>query len=220
MKILLFGATGTVGRGVLSQCLKAPDVEQVLAVTRRTTGLVHDKLSELHHADFRDYTEIADRFAGYDACFWCLGRASRDLDETAYTQVTYEFPVAAAQAMAAVAPGMAFFYVSALGADAHTQDETRRTKGLAEEAILRLFPDTGCVVRPAHVQPMDASAARGYSLGYRLAVRLYPVLNRTLPRYVTTAEDMGRAMLDATRDHVPHRVMQGLDLRPASIPAD
>lgn len=216
MRILLFGATGTVGSGVLRQCLEAPDVEEVLVVTRRRSGVVHSRLRELQHADFTDYTAVADRLASYDACFWCLGRASRDLDENAYTRVTYEFPVAAAQAIAPLAPDMAFFYVSALGADARKKDKARRTKGLAEETILRLFPDTGCVVRPAHVQPMDVPATGRYALGYRLAVWLYPVLDKALPHYVTSAESIGLALLDATRNRVPHRVMQGLDLRPVS----
>ncbi|MEU3980899.1 NAD-dependent epimerase/dehydratase family protein [Streptomyces sp. NPDC026672] len=213
MKILLFGATGTVGEGALRACLRAPDVEEVLAVTRRTTGVTHERLRELHHDDFTDYSAIAERLAGYDACFWCLGRSSRELDEAEYTRVTYEFPVAAAGALAPLAPDMAFFYVSALDADPRSKNAARRTKGLAEEAVLRLFPETGCAVRPAFVQPTDPASAARYSLGYRISVRLHPVLDRALPRYVTTAEAIGRAMLDATRDKVPQRVLQGFDLR-------
>jgi uncharacterized protein YbjT (DUF2867 family) len=213
MKVLIFGATGTVGSGVLRQCLLAPEVEEVLAVTRRRTGVTHPRLRELRHDDFMDYSAIADRLTGYDACFWCLGRTNRGLDDEAYIRVTYDFAVAGARTLASLEPDLRFFYVSAIGANAEAKARGARVKGRTENAILALFPDTGRVLRPAHVQPMDVSTIGRYSLGYRIAARLFPLLDRAFPRYVTTAERIGRVMVNAACAGFPHRVIAGRDLR-------
>jgi uncharacterized protein YbjT (DUF2867 family) len=213
VKILLFGATGTVGGGVLRQCLQAPDVEEVLVVTRRATGVRHPRLREVRHEDFTDFSAVEDRFAAYDVCFWCVGRASRELDEAEYTRVTHDFAVAAGRAIVAVRPDMAFFYVSVTGADTGKRAKGFRVKARAEKAIQELFPTTGCMVRPAHVQPADRSSVARYTLGYRMAVRLYPLLDRALPHLVTTSDRLGQVMLQAARTGVPDRVLEGRDLR-------
>lgn len=58
MKVILFGATGMVGQGVLRECLLDPEVTQVLSVGRTATGQSHPKLREVMHNDFLDYTPI------------------------------------------------------------------------------------------------------------------------------------------------------------------
>ena len=79
MKVVIFGATGMVGQGVLRECLLDPDVESVLAIVRKTSLPQHDKVSEIVHQDVSDLAAIEDRLSGYDACFFCLGvSSSRD----------------------------------------------------------------------------------------------------------------------------------------------
>jgi len=81
MKIILFGATGMVGQGVLRECLLDPDVETVLAVGRSPTGQQHAKLREIVHDNFLDYSAIESQLAGFDACFFCLGVSSVGMGE-------------------------------------------------------------------------------------------------------------------------------------------
>ncbi|WP_372665854.1 epimerase [Amycolatopsis kentuckyensis] len=212
MKIVLFGATGTVGQGVLAHCLAQPDVEEVLVVTRRGIGVEHPKLRELRHENFADYSAIAGEFAGYDACFWCLGRTASTLSGPEYLRVTRDFTLAAARMLAEVNPKLCFCFISAVGASPRARLKAARVKGETEQELWRIFPDTAYTVRPAHVQPMRLEGLERYSLGYRVATRLFPVLDRLLPKYMTTAERLGRVMVDVARHGAPTQVLEGFDL--------
>src|SRR5271168_1067289 len=117
MKAIIFGATGMVGQGVLRECLLDPGVECVLTVGRTPTGQSHPKLRELVHADLLDYSAIEAQLAGYDACFFCLGISSAGTTEQEYERITYSIPVAAAQTLVKLNPGMTFVYISGAGAD-------------------------------------------------------------------------------------------------------
>src|SRR5262245_48023249 len=111
MKVLLFGATGMVGQGALRECLLDPDVTSVLAVGRGSTGQQHEKLRELIHDDFADFSAIERQLAGHDACFFCLGVSAAGMKEEAYHHITYDFTMAAAEVLAKSSPGMTFIYV-------------------------------------------------------------------------------------------------------------
>ena len=115
MKIILFGATGMIGQGALLECLDDPGVEQVLAVVRRSTGRTDSKLVELVHKDFADYSAVADKLRGYDACLFCLGVSAAGLDEAAYTQITLDYTLAAARTLLQHSPKIVFCYVSGAG---------------------------------------------------------------------------------------------------------
>src|SRR4051812_18387139 len=99
MKVILFGATGMVGQGVLRECLLAPDVERVLTVGRRATGQSHEKLQELVHKDLLDFSSVEEALTGYDACFFCLGISSAGMTEEDYRRVTYDIAMAAARSL-------------------------------------------------------------------------------------------------------------------------
>ena len=117
MKVILFGATGMVGRGVLLECLEDSGVSHILAIGRRATEVQHVKLTEILHDDFSDYSGIGDDLAGFDACFFCLGVSSLGMSETRYRHITYDFTLAAARALSAINPALVFCYVSGEGAD-------------------------------------------------------------------------------------------------------
>ncbi len=84
MRVLLFGASGMIGQGVLRECLRDPEVTQVVAILRRPSGQTHPKLKEVLHQDYLDYAAIEKELAGLEACFFCLGVTSAGLDEAAY----------------------------------------------------------------------------------------------------------------------------------------
>src|SRR5437868_9727347 len=140
MKVVIFGATGMVGQGVLRECLLDPDVDAVLCVSRSPTGQRHDKLRELIHQDFTSFAPIERELTGHDACFFCLGVSSMGMSEEAYRRVTYDVTLAAAEILARRNPGMTFVYVSGAGTDSSGKGRSMwaRVKGQTENALLQL----------------------------------------------------------------------------------
>ncbi len=140
MKVIIFGATGMVGQGVLIECLRDPDVTQVLTVGRSVTGQQNPKLREIAHKDFLDFSSIEEDMAGYDACFFCLGVSSIGMDEERYRRLTYDITLAAAHTLARLNPGMTFTYVTGAGADSTEQGRVMwaRVKGKTENDLLKL----------------------------------------------------------------------------------
>ncbi len=214
MRVIVFGATGMVGQGVLRESLLAPDVTEVLVVTRTATGVRHPKLREVTLTDFADLGPIAGELSGYDACFYCLGVSSLGMDEASYTRVSYDCPMAAARTLAALNPRMTFIYVSGSGTDANSRLMWARVKGRTEQEILGLFPN-GYAFRPGFIQPTHGARSRTgwYNTLYSLTAPLVPALRRLLPRQVTTTDAIGRGMLRAARTGFPRRVVTNADLR-------
>jgi uncharacterized protein YbjT (DUF2867 family) len=216
MKIVLFGATGMVGQGVLRECLLDADVTEVVAVVRSATGQTHEKLKELQHADFYDFSAVEDRLAGYDACLFCLGVSAAGLNEADYTHVTYDLTLAAAQALVRRNPGMTFVYVSGGGTDSSEKGRSMwaRVKGRTENALLEMPFKANYMFRPAYIQPMHGitSRTRWYRIIYVLFGPLYPLLKKLFPRYVTTSEEVARAMLRVVKHGADRRVLENFDI--------
>lgn len=214
MRVIVFGATGMVGQGVLRECLLAPDVTDVLVVTRTPTGVQHAKLREVTLADFTDLTPVEGDLAGYDACFYCLGVSSVGMDEAAYTRVSYDFPMAAARALAPLNPDMTFVYVSGEGTDANSRLMWSRVKARTEREVMDLFRN-GYAFRPGFIQPTHGvrSKTGWVNTAYTLVAPLIPVIRRVAPRFVTTTAEVGRAMLRAARTGFPNRVVTTADMR-------
>jgi uncharacterized protein YbjT (DUF2867 family) len=222
MKVIIFGATGMVGQGVLRECLLDPEVEAVLAVGRTGTGRRHDKLRELAHSDFTDFTSVEDEFRDYDACFFCLGVSSSGMAEDAYRRVTYDFTLAAAGAMVRVNPRMTFVYVSGMGTDSSERGRVMwaRVKGRTENDLLAL-PLRSYMMRPGFIVPRHGvrSKTRLYATIYTLLTPLYPVLRR-LPRFVTTTPEVGQAMLVLAKRGAAKTVLESRDIKalaPAAV---
>jgi uncharacterized protein YbjT (DUF2867 family) len=213
MKVILFGATGMVGQGVLRECLQAPDVEAVLAIGRTGTGQAHAKLRELVHADLTSYAAIEAELAGHDACFFCLGVSAAGMSEADYTRVTYDVTLAAARVLARLSPAMTFIYVSGEGTDSTEQKRAMwaRVKGRTENALLSL-PFKAVMFRPGLIRPLHGirSKTRLYRIGYTVMWPLFPLLG--LFGLLTTTERVGRAMLRVARDGAPRPILGNRDI--------
>jgi uncharacterized protein YbjT (DUF2867 family) len=214
MKVIIFGATGMVGQGALRESLLAADVEQVLSVGRRPTGVRHPKLREVTLADFADLTPIEDELRGYDACFYCLGVSSVGLDEAAYTRISYDYPVAAAHTLAGLNPEMAFVYVSGAGTRPDGRQMWARVKARTEIEVIKTFKN-GYGFRPGFIQPTHGATSKTglYRVIYTLSAPLIPALVKIAPKYVTSTDRLGRAMLRAARTGFATRIVENADLR-------
>jgi uncharacterized protein YbjT (DUF2867 family) len=213
MRVIVFGATGMVGQGVLRECLLAPDVTEVLAVTRGATGVEHPKLREIVHDDFADLSPIAGDLAGYDACFYCLGVSSVGMDEAAYTRVSYDFPMAAARVLAPLGDDLTFVYVSGEGTDADSRLMWSRVKARTEREVMETFRN-GFAFRPGFIQPTHGvrSKTGWYNTIYTVIAPVIPLFRRVAPRYVTTTDELGRAMLRAARGGYSKRIVTTADM--------
>ncbi|CAM5652581.1 epimerase [Streptomyces avidinii] len=198
MNVILFGATGMIGRGVLRECLRDDSVESVLAVGRTPLAVTHPKLRELVQADPTDLSAPGLDLAAYDACFFCLGISSFRLKEDEYRRITYDLTLAAARTLAAANPRLTFAYVSGEGTDSTEQGRSMwaRVKGETENDLLKL-PFEAYMFRPGIVQPDRGipSKTRLYRAGYALTAPLFPLLRRVAPDLVTTTRALGRAMI-------------------------
>jgi uncharacterized protein YbjT (DUF2867 family) len=216
MNILIFGATGMVGQGVLRECLLAEDVALIQTVGRTATGQEHPRLREVVHRDFLDYSAVEDELRGFDACFFCLGVSSLGMAEPEYTRRTYDFTLAAAQAMDRLNPAMTFIYVSGAGTDSSEKGRVMwaRVKGRTENALRRLPFKAVYLFRPGLIQPLHGirSRTRMSRIFYAATRPLLPVARRLWPALVLTTEVMGRAMLEAARHGAPQAVLEARDI--------
>jgi uncharacterized protein YbjT (DUF2867 family) len=212
MKVILFGATGMVGQGVLRECLMAQDVEVVLAVGRNATGRQHPKLRDLTPKDLFDLAPVEADLRGYDACFFCLGVSAAGMSEKDYRRITYDLTLSIATTLARLNPSMTFVYVSGAGTGGRAM--WARVKGETEAALLKLPFKAAYMFRPAFIQPMHGivSRTRLYRAIYTVAGPLFPVWKTLIPSYVTTTERVGRAMLEVARRGAPQKIIENRDV--------
>jgi uncharacterized protein YbjT (DUF2867 family) len=222
MKVLIFGATGMVGQGVLRECLLDHDIDAVQTIGRTATGEQHPKLRELVRSDLLNYADIEVDLSGFDSCFFCLGVTSSGMSEPQYERVTYGITMAAAETLARLNPGMTFIFVSGAGADSSEKGRTMwaRVKGRTENAILRLPFKAAYVFRPAGIQAMHGERSRttAYRVVYTLIEPLIPLLRRIFPDYILTTEEIGIAMIRVAKSGAPKTVLESSDIRDCTIP--
>jgi uncharacterized protein YbjT (DUF2867 family) len=216
MKVILFGATGMVGQGVLRECLLDASIESVLVIGRSRTWRQHAKLHEILHDNFMDFSAIESELKGYDACFFCLGVSSVGMDAERYRHLTYDITLAAAQTLVTLNPGMVFIYVTGRSTDSTEQGPVRwaRVKGKTENDLLKLPFKAAYMFRPAGIQPLHGvrSKTSWVQAIYVVAAPLLSYLARTAPKYMTTSEQLGRAMIEVARDGYLKPVLESEDI--------
>ena len=223
MNVLLFGATGMVGQGILRECLLDPGVNQILSVVRAPTAQQDPKLHQLAHADFFNYSTVEPELTGYDACFFSLGVTSAGKSEPEYTHLTYDLTLAAAKTLARLNPNMTFIYVSGAGTDSTERGRTMwaRVKGRTENDLLKLPFKAAYMFRPGFIQPLHGITSKTdvYRILYVITTPLFPILKALFPKHITTTEEIGRAMLNVSRRGYPKPILEPIDIiQAASTP--
>jgi uncharacterized protein YbjT (DUF2867 family) len=216
MKVLILGATGMVGQGVMRECLLDAGVSRVVTLGRHATGNAHAKVQEIVRADLFDLGPIERELTGLDACFYCLGATAAGKSEREYARINYDMTLAVAETLARLDPDMTFVYVSGQGTDSTERGRTMwaRVKGRTENALLRLPFRAAYMLRPGIILPMHGIKSRTtlYRVFYTLMTPLYPALRALFPRAITTTEHLGRVMLRLARSGYSKPVLETTDI--------
>ncbi|WP_017892081.1 epimerase [Serratia sp. S4] len=222
MKVIILGSSGMVGQGALRECLRDPQVTEVLSVGRSALVQNHAKLRQLTLPDLSDLSAIEAQLAGYDACFFCLGVSSAGMNEARYRTLTYDLTLAVARPLARLNPAMTFIYVSGVGTDSSEQGRSMwaRVKGATENALLAL-PFHAVMFRPGAIVPLHGirSRTRLYDLLYRLFKPLWFGALRLFPQQVTTTERVGLAMLAVARHETALRIIEPAEINRLALPS-
>jgi len=214
MHVVLFGATGMIGTGTLLECLDDPTVTSVRSVGRRPTGITHDKLTEIEHADLTDLSAIEDQLGGLDACLWCLGVSAGAMSEDAYRRITWDFTVAGVDTLHRLNPAMAFCFISGQGTDTASRQMWARVKGEAEQYVLNKGFGSATMFRPAMIEPKRGavSQTRSYRVMYATLGWLVKLLRPALPTWITDTVTLGRAMIRAAQGQASQPILENRDI--------
>jgi len=218
MNVILFGGTGMVGQGVLRECVEDGGVERIVLVVRKPTGVASPKVVELVHEDFFDWSGVEEQFAGFDACFFCLGVSSVGMKEAEYRRTTYDLTLSVAKMLERVGSVKTFEYISGANTNADGRQMWARVKGETENALMAMsFAQVYCF-RPGYIQPLHGvrSKVGWYNGVYAGLSWAYPMLRRVAPKFVTSTEELGRAMIAVARNGYPKRVVEMADIHAAA----
>lgn len=197
IKVIITGATGMVGEGVLHECLNHPGVSEVLIVNRRPFHLTHPKLKEIIHPNFYDLSEIEGQLTGYDACFFCLGVSSVGMKEEEYTRISYDLTIHFAEALVKQNKDMIFTYVSGSGTDSSEKGRTMwaRVKGRTENKLLSMPFKAAYMFRPGYIHPTPG--LKNVHKYYNLLGWIYKIVKPIAPSSVNSNVEVGQAMINS-----------------------
>jgi len=216
MRVILLGATGMVGSGVLLECLDDPGISRVLVLGRQSVGKQHPKLEEVLHANFLAITSLQAKVRGYDACFFCLGVSASGIKASTYEALTYTLTLHVAKVLLAENPGMVFCYVSGQGTDSSEKSFMRwaRVKGKTENALLAMPFKATYLFRPGYIHPVKGARTKTalYKAFYTVLQPAYPLFNAFFPHQLTTTENIGLAMIQVAFDKGPRPILHSADI--------
>ena len=219
-KIILTGATGMVGKGVLLECMDAPEIEQVLLVSRRTAGINHPKVREILVQDFFDLSAIEEDFKGYDACFFCLGITSIGETEASYRRITYDLSLNFARSFIKYNENSIFCYVSGTGTDSSEKGKIMwaRIKGKTVNELLKMPFKKAYMFRPGYIQPQKGikSKTKWVQAMYTLFWPVYSILKH-FPGTATNTTNMGLAMINSLTADYPKHVLGSKEINELAL---
>jgi uncharacterized protein YbjT (DUF2867 family) len=221
MNVMIFGASGMVGQGVLRECLLDPEVKSVLSVGRSPSGKKDPKLTDLVVPNVFDLSAVRGRLQGYDACFFCLGTTAVRKSEEEYTKLTYDLTTSVAETLLPLNPSMTFIYVSGASTDSTEKGRQMwaRVKGRTENALMRMGFKGAYMFRPGIIQPLDGIKPKTslYRVIYNVLSPLTPVLVKLFPKSITNTRNVGRAMLSVAKHGYPTPILEISDIERAAV---
>jgi len=215
-KVIITGATGMVGKGILYECLDHPDIEEVLVIGRSTIGMTHPKLKEMIHKDFTNFSSVADKLTGYDACFYSLGISAAGLNEAQYKKITYDFTMALSKVLLENNPEMTFNYISGQGTDSSEKGNMMwaRVKGKTENDLINLGFKQAYMFRPGAILPLRGikSRTKSYQFMYDYFTWLLKIIKLISPNSIVNTTQIGLAMIKSIEKGYDKKVLKPKDI--------
>lgn len=215
-KVIITGATGMVGKGVLLECLDHAEIGEVLVIGRKNVGIKHAKLKELIHKDFTDYSQVQSQLYGYDACFFCLGVSAAGLKEEQYLRITYDFTIALAKTLFQINPQITFNYISGVGTDSSEKGRAMwaRVKGKTENDLLKMGFKQAYMFRPGMIIPLRGikSATKSYQFMYDYFMWLVKMVKAISPNSVVNTTQIGLAMINSIDKGYTKKILDPKDI--------
>lgn len=215
IRVIITGATGMVGEGVLYECLQNDNVEQVLVIGRKPCGYNHTKLKEIIHGDFFDISFLSEHLKGYNACYFCLGVTSMGKKETEYFRFTYILTINFATILAKLNPDMSFSYISGAGTDSSEKGRIMwaRVKGKTENDLMKLPFKSVYNFRPAFIKTtLPVKPSTTYYNTYKYASWIFPILKIIAPNSVTYLKDLAMAMINTSISGYSKSILEVKDI--------
>ena len=213
IKAIITGSTGMIGEGVVHLCLKHPEVESVLVINRKSCGVEHPKLKEILHSDFSDFSTIEDELSGYNTAYLIMGVSSSGMSEDKFTHLTYDLTMALARPLKILNPEMTLCYVSGAGTDSTEKGLMMwaRVKGKTENDLLNMGFKQAYMFRPGFIEPTPG-LKNSYAI-YKYLKPVIPVLRKLFPKYVSSLEEIGLAMIHVVEIGTDKPVLEVRDIR-------
>ena len=213
MNVIVTGATGMVGEGVLHECLNHPQIDRVLSVSRKPYGLRHPKLKEVIHDDFLNFSRIESHLSGYEACFFCLGVSSVGMNEADYTRFTYDLTMHVASTLAKLNRDMTFIYISGASTDGTEKGRMMwaRVKGKTENDLRKLPFKKSFAFRPGFIAP--TKGLRNTLKLYRYLGWIVPIVKAVSPGSIVSLKEIGLAMIHAAQKGYSKDVLEIKDIK-------
>ncbi len=213
IKVIITGATGMVGEGVLEECIHHPEVSEILLINRKPSGTSHPKVKEIIHSDFFDLKSIEEKLKGYDACFFCLGVSSVGMKENEYFKLTHTLTLHVAETLSRLNPNMTFSYISGANTDSTEKGKSMwaRVKGKTENDLLKLPFKKVYNFRPGYMHPTPG--LKNTLAAYKYISWLYPALRQFFPNHVSTLGELGKAMIHSATKGYEKNIIEISDLK-------
>lgn len=213
MKIIVTGATGLVGAEVVRQAILDHAISEITALVRKPMEIKHVKVKTILHQNFIDYSSLTDVFKDNDALIWCLGISQSQVNKEMYHTITYDYTIAAAQAVQTANPQMTFLFLSGMGADPTEKSRTlfARVKGKAENALLNMSMKKLFIVRPAGIKPIHKNPNTAFT--NKLFIPFFPLFEWLTPGMVITSVDLARAMIKIAKEGSSQQIMENIFLK-------
>lgn len=212
MRIIITGATGMIGEGVLLECLNQAQITEILSVSRKPTGISHPKLNEYLVSDFLALRPDDEKLKGYDACFFCAGISSVGISEAAYRRITYDTTLHFAKCLHPN-PDMSFVYVSGGGTDSSEKGRMAwaRIKGKTENDLMNLPFRQVFGYRIGFTTP--AEGQRHVAKQYKYVSWLVPFLRIVTPNIIASMHQVALSMIAVAEKGYTRNVITVKDIK-------